>query len=87
MIDANVSKEKYFSRRVDWEEPVYVGYNNAKNYATKRAQWREPKTNKGPIEVKPTENVKKNNPQSFLGISHVQIDSLLSDKLHDHSYE
>ena len=35
MIDANVSKEEYFSRRVDWEEPVYVGWNNAKNYANK----------------------------------------------------
>ena len=86
MIDANVSKEKYFSRTVDWEEPVYVGWNNAKNYATKMEQ-RSRAEKKGADWSKANWKRKKNNLQSFLGISHKQIESPPSDKLQDHSYE
>ena len=44
------------------------------------------KRNKTPSEVKPVENISKN-PQSFLEISAVQKEVLLSHKLLDHEYE
>ena len=44
------------------------------------------KTSKTLSELKPVENISKNS-QSFLGISPVQKEVLLSHKLRDHAYE
>ena len=44
------------------------------------------KTSKMLSEVKPVENI-STNLQSFLGISHLQKEVLLSHRLQDHAYE
>ena len=66
-----VSKDKYISKWADGEKIIYVRRNS------------EVKTLS---EVKLVENISKNL-QSFLVISHVQKEVLLSHNMQDHAYE
>ena len=78
MMDAKVSKDKNISRWVDQETLIYVTKMKKVIDRGKRS--------KTLSEVKPVENI-SNNLQSFLEISPVQKEVLLSYKMQDHVYE
>ena len=78
MMDAKVSKDKNISRWVDQETLIYVTKMKKVIDRGKRS--------KTLSEVKPVENI-SNNLQSFLQISPVQKEVLLSHKMQDHVYE
>ena len=78
MMDAKVSKDKNISRWVDQETLIYVTKMKKVIDRGKRS--------KTLSEVKPVENI-SNNLQSFLEISPVQKEVLLSHKMQDHVYE
>ena len=79
-------KDKYISRWVDQESLTYVGLNRIKKLCIKKNKMidRE-KRSKTLSEVNPVENIRKNL-KSFLEISPVQKEFLLSHKLQDHAY-
>ena len=78
MMDAKVSKDKNISRWVDQETLIYVTKMKKVIDRGKRS--------KTLSEVKPVENI-SNNLQSFLEISPMQKEVLLSYKMQDHVYE
>ena len=83
-MDFKVSKDKYISRLVGWENLIYVRCNSIKNCA-KRWSIVE-KESKTLHEVKPVEKIDKNL-ESFLKISPVQKELPPSHKLQGHAYE
>ena len=87
MVDIKVSKLKHISKCVDQENPIYVRWNKIKNHALlmEKVSDRE-KTSKTLSEVKLVKNL-CGNLQSFLEISPIQKEVLLSHKLQDHTYE
>ena len=71
LMDLNVSKDKYISRLVDWENLIYVKSNLCEHQrlrTKKRILINKAKISKTPTEVKPVKNVNMNH-QIFLGIS------------------
>ena len=86
MMDVKVSKDKNISRWVDRENLIYVRWNRMKNRAQSWRRWSIEEKEVRHCEVKPVENINKNL-QSFLEISPVQKEVLLSHKLRDHAYE
>ena len=87
MTDFKISKDKHISRWVDWESLIYVRWNRIKNLCIKMKKMiNREKTGKTLDEVKPVKNISKNL-QSFVEVSPVQNEVLLSHKLQDHAYE
>ena len=85
-MDIKVSKDKLIGRWGDQENLIYVTWNELKTvHKDEEGDWlrKKSKTMSG---VKPVENVGKN-PQSFLEISPLQKEVLLSYKLQGHAYE
>ena len=85
-MDVKVFKDKNISRWVDRENLIYVRWNRIKNRAKLKKVIDRGKRSKTLSEVKPVENINKNL-QSFLEMSPVQKEVLLSHKLRDHAYE
>ena len=86
MMDVKVSKDKHVSRLVDRENLIcYMKLNQKPRIKTKKVI-DGGKRSKTLSEVKPVKNINKNL-QSFLEISPVQKEVLLSHKLQDHAYE
>ena len=88
MMDVKVSKDKHIRRWVDRENFIYdlcqMKLNQKPCTMTKKVIDRGKRSNTL-SEVKQGENIK--NPQSFLEISPMQKEVLLSQKLQDHAYE
>ena len=85
-MDVKVTKEKDISRRVDWENLIYVRWNRIKNCIKTKNVIDRGKRSKTLSEVKWVENISKNL-QSFLEISPVQKQVLPLRKPWDHAYE
>ena len=85
MMDVKVSKDKHIRRWVDGENLIYVRWNRIKNRVQRRRRWliQEKEVRQW---LKPVENISKTL-QSFLEISLVQKEVLLSHKLRDHAYK
>ena len=74
-MDVKVSKDKYISRWIDWENLINVRWNRNKNSIMTKKVINRGKRSKTLSEVKLFENISKN-PQSLLEISPVQKEIL-----------
>ena len=86
-MDVKASKDKQNKTWIDRENLIYIRWNRIKKQCTKTKKVIDRgKRSKTLSEVKPVENINKNL-QSFLEISPVQEEVLLSHKLRDYAYE
>ena len=72
-MDIKITKGKNISRRVDWENFIYIRLNSIDNLAQWRRLWLIEEKEMTLNKVKPVES-KNKNPQSFRGISLVQME-------------
>ena len=84
-MSIKVSKDKYI--RVHWENLIYAGWNNIKNWTQTWGHWFiNGKEIKKPNKIKPAENINENT-QNFLGMSLTQKQAPPSYKLQDYAFE
>ena len=86
-MNIKISKDKYISGRVHWENPIYARWNSIKNWAKTWEHWSIDGIEiKKPNKRKPVENINKDT-QSFLGMSLMQKQASPSHKLQGYAFE